>query len=498
MASERRVVLGRRSGTSEAANHETVPRPRDTVIILFGATGDLAKRKLLPGLFHLAEASLMPARFHIIGCAPEGSGADESDFGDYVHEVLGNFARKEVTNESWARFAPHISFVATNKGGLGNLSAQVKRAEATMDDPTRIIYLAVPPPAFTEMVALLDVEGMVNDSTRLVIEKPFGADLNSARRLNGDLHRVFKESQIYRIDHFLGKEAVQNILAFRFANGLFEAAWNNRYINYVQIDVPETLTVEGRAGFYEATGAFRDMVVTHLFQLLGFLAMEPPARLSAHELHDKKIEAYRAIKPIDVARVVYGQYLGYKDEPGVAPDSNVETFVALEAAVENERWSGVRWFLRTGKAMAETRTSVTLGFKESPLHMFELDPAFNSKIRPNELIFELSDPGSVTMEVLVKEPGPTARLEVAPISFHYDESTLVALELEAYERLFHDVMLGEHLLFNRADAIERLWEISQPLLSSPSKPKEYARGSWGPHGTESLVLPFRWHLPEVT
>ncbi|EQD58236.1 glucose-6-phosphate 1-dehydrogenase, partial [mine drainage metagenome] len=181
----------------------------------------------------------------------------------------------------------------------------------------------------------------------------------------------------------------------------------------MQIDVPETLTVEGRAGFYEATGAFRDMVVTHLFQLLGFLAMEPPARLSAHELHNKKIEVYRAIKPIDVARVVYGQYQGYQDELGVAPDSNTETFAALEAEIVNDRWTGVRWFLRTGKAMAETRTMVTVGFKESPLNMFEIDPALKSKIRPNELIFDLSDPGSVTMQVLVKEPGPTARLEVA-------------------------------------------------------------------------------------
>jgi len=489
--------LGERNVKSNSVNHKAALQPRNAVIILFGVTGDLAKRKLLPGLFHLAEASLMPSNYHIIGCAPEGTGTDESDFGDYVHRVLGNFARKEVTEESWIKFAPHISFIGTNRGGLANLAAEVKRVEATMDEPIRIVYLAVPPPAFTEVVALLDADGIVNESTRLVIEKPFGSDLASARRLNGELHNVFKESQIYRIDHFLGKEAVQNILAFRFANGLFEAAWNNRYIDYVQIDVPETLTVEGRAGFYEATGAFRDMVVTHLFQLLGFLAMEPPARLSAHELHNKKIEVYRAIKPIDVARVVYGQYQGYQDELGVAPDSNTETFAALEAEIVNDRWTGVRWFLRTGKAMAETRTMVTVGFKESPLNMFEIDPALKSKIRPNELIFDLSDPGSVTMQVLVKEPGPTARLEVAAISFHYDESTLVALELEAYERLFHDVMLGEHLLFNRSDAIERLWEISQSLFSSPPVPKQYSRGSWGPQGIESLLSPFSWHLPSA-
>lgn len=468
--------------------------PRDSVVVLFGATGDLAKRKLLPGLFHLAEASLMPRNYHIIGCAPEGTGADESSFGDYVHNVLGSFARKEVTDQSWSRFAPRISFVGTKRGELGNLATAIKDAEAGMEDPTRIFYLAVPPAAFVETVNLLGSNDLINPSTRLVIEKPFGHDRPSARELNRELHKTFKESQIYRIDHFLGKEAVQNILAFRFANGLFEAAWNREYVKYVQIDVPETLTIEGRAGFYEATGAFRDMVVTHLLQLLGFLAMEPPGWLGAHELHKRKVEVYKSLRPIDPNRVIYGQYKGYREEPGVAPDSNVETFAAVEVAIENERWSGVRWFLRTGKAMAETRTSVTVGFRESPLKMFELDPTLESKLRPNELTFELSDPGSVTIHLLVKEPGPRMRLEVAPATFHYDESTLVNLELEAYERLFHDVMLGDHLLFNTADGIERLWEVSQPLLDSPPLPSEYERGSWGPAEISNLLDPFQWHL----
>ncbi|TAN25411.1 MAG: glucose-6-phosphate dehydrogenase, partial [Actinomycetota bacterium] len=449
-------------------------------MILFGATGDLAKRKLLPGLFHLAEASLMPDKYHIIGCAPNDTGTDEASYGDYVHNALGSFARKEVTDNSWSKFAPHLSFVGTKKGSLGGLAEELAKVEKGMKTPTRIIYLAVPPVAFIDTVELIGSSGIVNDGTRFVIEKPFGSDLRSARELNAELHKVFKESQIYRIDHFLGKEAVQNILAFRFANGLFEAAWNNKYIDYIQIDVPETLTIEGRAAFYEATGAFRDMVVTHLFQILGFLAMEPPSKLTAHELHERKIEVYRAIEPIDVKRVVYGQYEGYKEEPGVSPDSKVETFAAVEAAIDNERWLGVRWFLRTGKAMSETRTSVTVGFKVSRLNLFEHDSTFKGKIRPNELTFELSDPGSVTVHLLVKQPGPTTTVEMAPLSFEYDESTFVEMELEAYERLLHDVMLGDHLLFNRADAIERLWEIAQPLLADSPLPLEYQKGSWGP------------------
>lgn len=484
------------SGGRKVSSSKVLLEPKDCVIIVFGATGDLAKRKLLPGLFHLAEVSLMPKRYHIIGCAPEGTGADEESFGGYVHDVLRSFARKEVTDESWSRFSSHLSFVGTRKGDLGNLHTELKKVESGMDKPTRIIYLAVPPAAFLETVTLLGTNGLVNESARLVIEKPFGSDLSSARRLNSELHSVFKESQIYRIDHFLGKEAVQNILAFRFANGLFEPAWNNKYIDYIQIDVPETLTVEGRGAFYEATGAFRDMMVTHLFQTLGFLAMEPPGRLNAHELQEKKIEVYRSLEPIDAERVVYGQYEGYKDVPGVAADSKTETFVALEAAIENQRWAGVRWFLRTGKAMAESRTSVTIGFKASPLHMFELGPDPKSKIKPNELTFEITDPGRVTLHILVKEPGPTTSLEVAALSFQYDDSTLVAFELEAYERLFHDVMLGDHLLFNTAEAIEILWQLSEPLLASPPEPYAYPKGSWGPEGVESFLTPFSWHLPE--
>lgn len=474
--------------------HSAALIPDDAIIVLFGATGDLAKRKLIPGLFHLSEASLMPKHYHILGCAPAGTGTDSAGFEGYVRNALETFARKKLTKTSWNEFKVNLSFVGIENNDLTQLSEEIVRVESTLDNPTRIFYLAVPPDAFVGTVENLAEHGLVNENSRLVIEKPFGHDLTSARRLNSALHKAFKESQIYRIDHFVGRETVQNILAFRFANGLFEAVWNNRYINYVQIDVPETLSIEGRASFYEATGAFRDMVVTHLFQILGFLAMEPPARLSANELHRNRTQVYDRVRVLDPKDVVFGQYRGYKQEPGVARNSEVETLVALKAFVDNDRWEGVPWYLRTGKSMAATRCAITLGFRESPSHMFEFDQKLKAKISPNILSFELSDPGSVTLEFLVKEPGPDFLLEPAALSFSYDSSTLVELELEAYERLFHDVMLGEHLLFNTSDAIERLWEVADPILKNPPKPILYDKGGWGPSKVRELVKPYQWYL----
>lgn len=468
--------------------------PNDAIIVVFGATGDLAKRKLIPGLFHLSEASLMPKRYHILGCAPSGTGTDSAGFEEYVRSALDTFARKKLPRTSWNEFKVNLSFVGIEDSDLTQLLEEIVRVESSLENPSRIFYLAVPPAAFVDTVENLANYGLVNEHSRLVIEKPFGHDLASARTLNSALHKTFEESQIYRIDHFVGRETVQNILAFRFANGLFEAVWNNRYVNYVQIDVPETLSIEGRASFYEATGAFRDMVVTHLFQILGFLAMEPPERLSANELHRNRTQVYDRVRILDPKEVIYGQYRGYKQEPGVARNSDVETLVALKAFVDNDRWQGVPWYLRTGKSMAESRCTVTLGFRESPSHMFEFDQKLKSKISPNILSFELSDPGSVTLEFLVKEPGPEFLLEPAALSFCYDTSTMVELELEAYERLFHDVMLGEHLLFNTADAIERLWEVADPILRDPPKPILYDKGGWGPSKVKEIVKPYQWYL----
>ncbi len=333
------------------------------------------------------------------------------------------------------------------------------------------------------------------ERARLIIEKPFGSDLDSARALNQTLHEALEESQIFRIDHFLGKEAVQNILAFRFANGLFEPVWNRRHVDYVQIDVPESLTIEGRTGFFEQTGTFRDMVVTHLLHVLGFIAMEPTAHLDARSLRDASAKVFDAIRPLDPDRAIFGQYDGYRSGSGVAPGSTVETFAALEVLVDNARWAGVPFLLRTGKALAESRHTVTLGFKKPARGMFKLAARASSAARPNELSFELSEPGVIWVDFLAKQPGATMDLGAASLTFRYSDSFTVANELEAYERLLHDAMRGDHTLFTRADGIERLWEVATPLLQRPPTPLPYPRGSWGPDAIDELIAPHRWHLP---
>lgn len=464
--------------------------PEDSVLILFGVTGDLAKRKLLPGLFHLFAAGLMPRNFHIIGTAPPNSGTDGATFTEYVHDVLTRFGRRDLTEADWGRFSARLSFAPATANDLGELRGAVTAAERDISARRRIFYLAVPPAAFEPTVLALGRERLADDTSRLIIEKPFGHDLASARHLNRVLHRVFAEERIYRIDHFLGKEAVQNILALRFANGLFESAWNRDHVAYVQIDVPEQIAIEGRAGFYEATGAFRDMVVTHLFQLLGFVAMEPPRRFDADALDDAKRKVFEAMVPLDPEHVVFGQYQGYREEPGVAADSTVETLAALEVRIDNHRWKGVPFYLRTGKAMAERRISVILGFKVPPMHLFDLP---DDQMANSQLVLEVSDPGAITIPFLAKTPGPAMTLDTGVLHFSYSDSFQITHELEAYERLLHDVMLGDRTLFNQADAIERLWDVSAPLLEHPPAVKPYPRGSWGPLAVERLIAPYRWH-----
>jgi glucose-6-phosphate 1-dehydrogenase len=471
--------------------------PGEHALILFGATGDLAKRKLLPGLFHLAVAGMMPDRYRIIGSgAPDGAPLDTEGFRAHVRDALEEFGRKELSDETWAPFASRLSFAPATAQQPEALVEAVTRAEQDLGpDARRLIYLAVPPHAFGPMVEMLGATGLTRRA-RLIVEKPFGSDLASARALNRTLHAVLEEPQIFRIDHFLGKEAVQNILAFRFANGLFEPVWNRRHVAYVQIDVPERLSIEGRAAFFEQTGTFRDMIVTHLLHLLGFIAMEPPHRLDARSLRDASGAVFAAMEPLDPGRAVFGQYDGYRAEPGVAPDSTVETFAALEVRVDNPRWAGVPFQLRTGKALAQSRHTVTLGFKEPGQGMFEHTPdAPPGSVRANELTFELSDPGVIWVDFLAKQPGATMSVGPASLTFSYGDSFAVANELAGYERLLHDAMLGDHMLFTRADGIERLWEIATPLLERPPASQAYAPGSWGPRAIDRLVAPHRWHLP---
>jgi len=468
---------------------QTPGTPADHVIVLFGATGDLAKRKLIPGLFHLSTAGLLPERFRIVGTSRRPLSDDE--FRAHAREAVDAFGRREATDETWDEFASLLSYASSDVGSAGELAAAVARAENELGGEARkLFYLSVPPAAMAGIVETLGAAGL-GESARVIMEKPFGTDLESARALNATVHSVFAEEQIFRIDHFLGKETVQNLLAFRFANGLFEPVWNRDYVDHVQIDVPETLSIGSRAGFYESTGAFRDMIVTHLFQVLGFVAMEPPVSLDAKALVDEKVKAFHALQPLDPARVVRGQYAGYLDEDGVRPGSDTETFVALEARIDNWRWAGVPFFLRTGKQLAQGRRVITIAFKEPPLRMFGGDG-----FGPNKLAFEVAEPGGISVDFLAKVPGPTMQLGSARMEFGYEDSFCAANQLEAYERLIHDALIGDRTLFTRSDGIERLWEVAAPLLDSPPPVQPYAPGSWGPDAVHDLIAPRRWHLPE--
>jgi len=468
-------------------------RPSNRVLVLFGATGDLAARKLYPGLYRLFRAGMMPDEFRIIGSGRHAPGGDDR-FRETVREALGQHSNCPLDGD-WEQFAPRLSFIASTADDAGDLARAVRDAEREISaEGERLIYLSVPPDAMQPMVQMLGASGLA-ERCSLVVEKPFGHDLASARELNATLHAVLDERSIYRIDHFLGKEAAQNILALRFANGLFEPIWTRDHVSYVQIDVPEAIDIQGRAAFFEQTGAFRDMVVTHLMQILGIVALEPPARIDGEALHIERTKLFDAMRPLDPDRVIYGQYEGYRDERGVAPDSISETFVALEVRIDSWRWSGVPFFLRTGKALAEGRRTVTIGFTEAPLRIFpQAGPHY--ACRPSELIFELSDDPIVRIELQAKVPGPKLTLGKAALALDLRQAFDGSMGLEAYERLLHDVMVGDHLLFTRAEQIERVWEVCTPVLENPPAPLPYPKGSWGPQPAIDLPGEPGWRLPE--
>ena len=463
--------------------------PADHVIVLFGATGDLARRKLLPGLFRLDRAGLMPERYRIVGTSRAPLGRD--GFRRFAREAVHEFGGVSPNGE-WDAFARRLSYSDADEEAPA-LAATIDLAERELGgEPRRLHYLSVPPVAAPGIVETLRRSGLAERS-RMILEKPFGTDLLSARTLNETVHAVFDESQVFRIDHFLGKETVQNLLALRFGNGVYESVWNRSHIANVQIDVPETLSVGTRAGFYEQTGAFRDMVVTHLFQVLGFVAMEPPTSFSARALLDETVKVFHAMAPLRARDMIRGQYTGYRDEPGVARDSQTETFVALRVGIENWRWAGVPFYLRTGKRMAESRRLLTITFRDPPRRMFDSVEGHG----PNRVVFDLGDRGGISASFLAKVPGPTMRLGPARFRFDYDDSFAAEHELEAYGRLIHDALMGDRTLFTRADGIERLWEVSAPVLEERPPVRPYAPGSWGPEGIDQLIAPDRWHLPEL-
>jgi glucose-6-phosphate 1-dehydrogenase len=457
------------------------------VIVLFGATGDLARRKLIPGLYHLSRAGLLE-QFDVVG-----TGLDEIDtdtFRELAGDAIREFARKPGSDDEVRGFLHHLDYCPGSTGASG-LAQAVRRASDQLGDHHRLLhYLSVPPNAALDVVALLDEAGLVERS-RIIMEKPFGTDLRTARALNTALHRVFREEQIFRIDHFLGKEAALNILAFRFANGLFEPIWNRQHIDHVQIDVPETLSLGRRTAFYESTGAYRDMVVTHLFQVLAFMAMEPPTHLSPQAISEEKNKVFRSMLPVEPHQVVRGQYQGYRDEPGVAPHSDTETFVALRCEIDNWRWAGVPFYLRTGKRMAEGGRIISIAFREPPRSMFPTGSGVGAH-GPDHLTFDLADAAKLSLSFYGKRPGPGMKLDKQSLQFalHADADVL-----EAYERLIHDAMGGDHTLFTTSDGIERLWQVSAPLLADPPPVRPYAPGSWGPNAIHQLIAPYAWRLP---
>jgi glucose-6-phosphate 1-dehydrogenase len=460
------------------------------VIVLFGATGDLARRKLLPGLLHLARAGLLPE------CRIVGTSLDELDddgFRKQARLACDQFCTPAIDEDEWAEFEKDVTYVPQSSGASG-LGLAVASAEAELgESPRRLHYLSVPPNSALDVVHMLRDAGLV-DRSRIIMEKPFGTDLASARSLNSSLHEIFDEDQIFRIDHFLGKEAALNILAFRFANGLFEPIWNRDHIDHVQIDVPEMLDIGTRVKFYEATGAFRDMVVTHLFQVLAFMAMEPPTALEPRAISEEKNKVFRSLRPIEPGHVVRGQYGGYLELPGVAAHSDTETFVALRCEIDNWRWAGVPFFLRTGKRLAEGARIISIAFREPPKSMFPHGSGVGQQ-GPDHLTFDLADAAKLSLSFYGKRPGPGMKLDKLSLQFALHETGRQTDVLEAYERLIHDAMSGDHTLFTTSEGIERLWEISTPLLTDPPPVRSYPPASWGPNAIHQLIAPRYWRLP---
>ena len=463
---------------------------RPHVMVLFGATGDLARRKLIPGLFHLAQAGLLP-EYQILGTSLDE--LDDESFRAHARASLDEFAHHGVPDDDWQDFSSRLSYLRQS-AGPDAFAAVVDELESSLGNGVaRLLYLSIPPGAVSDVLTLLGKSG-VADGASVIMEKPFGTDLASAIALNNTVHSIFDENKVFRIDHFLGKEAALNILAFRFANGLFEPIWNREHIAHVQIDVPETLSIGARIGFYEQTGAYRDMVVNHLFQVLAFMAMEPPTALAPRPIGEEKNKVFRSLSPIEPSQVVRGQYDGYLDEPGVSPHSDTETFIALRCEIDNWRWAGVPFYLRTGKRMAEGARIISIAFREPPKSMFPLGSGVGAH-GPDHLTFDLADMSKLSLSFYGKRPGPGMTLDKQSLQFALHETGREGELLEAYERLIYDAMSGDHTLFSTAEGIESLWDRSMPLLQNPPPVRPYPPGSWGPNAMHQLITPHAWRLP---
>ena len=469
----------------------TLTLPEDQDIVIIGATGDLARRKLLPALYDLHLRELLPARGRIIGFAR--TAIEDDEFRTRAKDAVREFSRTGFDEQAWSKFAKRLMFVCAEPDGF----AQMRRH---CEQPTRLVYLSTPPSTFSSTTRALGEHDLVK-GTRLIVEKPLGFDVTSAKELDTTLHEFFDESQIFRIDHYLGKETVQNILIFRFGNSLFERAWNRDAIDHMQITIAESIGIEGRGAFYEEVGALRDIIQNHVFQVLSLLTMEPPSSFKPEAIRDEKVKLFHAIQPLDPAKVVRGQYSsgrvegaavpGYRDEDGVSQNSTTETFAALELSIDNWRWAGVPIFLRTGKRLPRRVTEILISFRDVPIRFFE-DTGV-AHLPANHLSIAIQPDEEITFAFLAKVPGPEIAVKAVRMQFSYGES-FMSEPAEAYERLLHDAMDGDRTLFARSDGVERAWQIVQPVLDAMPPVCFYPGGSWGPEEADMLIAPRRWHL----
>jgi len=465
------------------------PSPQD--IVIMGASGDLSQRKLIPAIYNLAAANLLPPEGQIIGFARTDLG--EQAFRDLARRSIQEHSRTGFDETVWAGLVPRISYVRNDDHAYGPLKGALRENE-------RLIYMAIPPSALPDTITGLHNADLVQ-GTRIVVEKPFGHDLASARELNQTIHQVFHESQVFRIDHYLGKETVQNILVFRFGNSVFERVWHRDAVDHVQMTVAESIGIENRGTYFEEAGILRDIVQNHVLQTLSLLTMEPPSNMAADPIRDEKIKVIRAMQPLNPARTVRGQYTagtidgkpvpGYREEKDVSPESTTETFFATQIEIDSWRWAGVPFFVRTGKRLPRRTTEIVVQFREPPLCFFEGTNV--THIPSDHLVMRIQPDEGIQFAFLAKQPGPEVSVQSVTMEFDYSSSFMTSPP-EAYERLLYDVMVGDQTLFMREDAAERAWAVVDPALHEPGPVCMYPAGSWGPREADQLIAPRAWHL----